>query len=279
MQLTLQAPAKINLSLRILRKREDGFHELTTRMAPVAVFDTITVEHLGEGDDVTLTCSDPNLTTGEDNLMIKAIRALHQATGRPCRWRMHLDKVIPSGAGLGGGSSDAAAVLRAANQLGGYNLPIDRLAQIAGSIGSDIPFFLYDSVCDATGRGESITPIDFPWKLRVLLIKPPFGIPTPWAYKNWAGSTPLPGVPYDPQVCPWGEMINDLERPVFQKHLLLPTLKTWLLKQPGVAAAMMSGSGATMFAMLNDKADGQALSQATREFCGDTTWVRLTETL
>lgn len=271
----LRAPAKLNLSLRILGKRSDGFHELTTRMAPLDIHDEIDIQRLGEGDQIDFTCSDPTLPADESNLMIKAYRALQRAAGANGHWRMYLEKHIPSGAGLGGGSSDAAVVLETVNSLLPTPLSLAELAHVAGEVGSDVPFFLHHAVCDASGRGERVTPVGFSWWLQVLLIKPPFGIPTPWAYQRWSASKELKGVLYSPQSCPWGEMVNDLERPVFEKHLFLPALKMWLLEQPGVAAALMSGSGATMFAILKDGINPQPLLEAARTYCGDSSWIRL----
>jgi 4-diphosphocytidyl-2-C-methyl-D-erythritol kinase len=277
--LVLAAPAKINLWLRILGKRDDGFHTVETRMCPLSIADKVTIEALPAGESSRLTCSDASLPVDESNLALKALRAFEGRTGILRGWHVHLDKHIPSGAGLGGGSSDAAAVLRGLNELTGIPLSVDELCTIAGAIGSDIPFFIHGRVCDATGRGEIVAPAEFPHSLTVLLIKPPFPIPTPWAYKNWSSSTEIPGIRYTVQACPWGEMVNDLERPVFQKHLLLPTLKMWLLDQPETRAALMSGSGSTMFAIVDDEAAGQALARRTQDWCGDTTWIRLSHTV
>jgi 4-diphosphocytidyl-2-C-methyl-D-erythritol kinase len=112
-----------------------------------------------------------------------------------------------------------------------------------------------------------------------VLIKPPFSIPTPWAYKNWSTSKELPGVLYSPQICPWGEMVNGLERPVFEKYLLLPTLKNWLLEHSGVRAALMSGSGSTIFAITETDVQAAAIAAEARQYVGDTSWVTATRTL
>ncbi|MBL9115723.1 MAG: 4-(cytidine 5'-diphospho)-2-C-methyl-D-erythritol kinase [Verrucomicrobiaceae bacterium] len=277
--MTLFAHAKINLSLRILGKRADGFHEVVTRMAPLQLHDVVTVEPIEETDRILITSNDPDIPTDGSNLMAKAASALAEELGIHHGWRMHVEKHIPFGAGLGGGSSDAAAVLIAINQILRLGLSVAELARIGGRIGSDVPFFLFGGVCDATGRGEEISPVDFPWQFDILLVKPPFGIPTPWAYKAWADSKVATGVDFTPQVLPWGEMVNDLERPVFQKHLMLPILKQWLREQLGVRAAMMSGSGSTIFAVLEDGVDGLALQKLVQEFCGDSTWVCLTRSM
>lgn len=277
--LHLISPAKINLWLRILSRRADGFHELETRMCPINVTDDVLIspENVGKS---SLSCSDPTLPTDESNLAMKALRSFETRTGIRKSWQIHLEKRIPHGAGLGGGSSNAAAVLLGLNQLCDCPLSLTELSELAAQLGSDIPFFLYQTVCDASGRGENITPAaNFESPLHLVLIKPPFGISTPWAYQHWAGSQPLAGVPYDPQPTPWGEMVNDLERPVFEKWLLLPALKTWLLAQDETTAALMSGSGSTMFAITGNEADSRVLAAKAREFCGESTWVKVAQTL
>lgn len=277
--MTLLSPAKINLSLRILGKRADGFHDLETRLVRLAFGDTVEIERLGDGQKVAFTCSDPTVPSDESNLALRALRAFESRAGRQSSWRIHLEKRIPHGAGLGGGSSNAATVLRAANELCGAPLSQPQLLELAAQIGSDVPCFLLDSVAaDGTGRGEIVTPAEFPHQLPLLLIKPPFPIPTPWAYKRWADSKELPGVLYAPQLCPWGAMVNDLERPVFEKHLLLPSLKTWLLDQGEVHAALMSGSGSTMFAVTHSAAQAADLAEKARAWCGDTSWFQVTHT-
>lgn len=278
--LELSSPAKINLWLNILGKREDGFHEVETRLCKVAIADTVTVELLGPGNTVELTCSEQGIPLDESNLATKAIRAFEASAQQTHSWRIHLEKRIPSGAGLGGGSSNAAAVMRAANELTGHPLALPDLLTIAGGIGADVPCFLLDEpAADGTGRGEQVIPVEFPWQLPLVLIKPPFPIPTPWAYKRWASSLELPGVPYGPQHCPWGTMVNSLERPVFEKYRLLPALKSWLLGHGTVRAALMSGSGSTMFAITETDADAAALADEARLWCGDTAWVQATQTL
>lgn len=277
--MTYHSPAKINLWLRILGKREDGFHEVQTRLCRLALGDTVEVEHLGAGSSVKLTCSEPTVPLDESNLAMKALRAFEGRCGRQCSWRIHLEKKIPAGAGLGGGSGNAATVLRACNELAGSPLSQSELIELGAQIGSDVPCFLLDTpAADGAGRGEQVTPADFPWQLPLVLIKPPFPIPTPWAYKRWAGSAEIRGVLYSPQICPWGEMVNDLERPVFEKYLLLPSLKTWLLEQPDTRAALMSGSGSTMFAVVETPAQAAELAEKAREWVGETAWIQTTQT-
>jgi 4-diphosphocytidyl-2-C-methyl-D-erythritol kinase len=275
----LPAHAKVNLWLRVLGKRPDGFHEVDTRMCPIALADEVSVEDAASGE-TRLTCSDPTIPTDESNLALKALRGFEKASGLSLAWHIHLEKRIPHGAGLGGGSSDAATVLQAVNRLSGSPLSPAQLHEIAASLGSDVPFFLHGRACDASGRGEVLAPVrNFPWELPLVLIKPPFGISTPWAYQRWAGSVELKAVNYGAQNCPWGPMVNDLERPVFQKWLMLPALKSWLLEQPETLAALMSGSGSTMFAVCHSGDSAGALAVKAREYCGETTQVIVTRSV
>jgi 4-diphosphocytidyl-2-C-methyl-D-erythritol kinase len=270
-EITLQAPAKTNLWLRILRKREDGFHEIATRIAPLSLHDEVTLTE-ATGKAVKLTCSDPTVSVDESNLAVKAVRALESRIGRRFGVRIHLEKKIPHGAGLGGGSSDAATVLKGLNDLFSLNLSAGELAETGAAIGSDVPVFIYDRVCDCTGRGEIVAPVEFPWELPVFLMKPPFGVPTPWAYQRWAESEEIVGVPYAPQICPWGVMENDLERPVFAKYLLLARMKKWLLDQREVHAAVLSGSGSSLLAVLIHNDSGRVLEERARQTFGQTLW-------
>ena len=277
--MTFHSPAKINLWLRILGKRPDGFHEVQTRLCRLALGDTVEIEHKGAGTAVALTCSDPTVPLNESNLAMKALRAFESLTGKQSSWRIHLEKQIPAGAGLGGGSSNAATVLKGVNELAGSPLTQAQLIELGAQIGSDVPCFILDSpAADGAGRGEQVTEVDFPWQLPLVLIKPPFPIPTPWAYKRWVDSQEIPGVLYAPQLCHWGAMSNDLERPVFEKHILLPTLKTWLLEQSEVRVALMSGSGSTMFAITETPSQSAEVAAKAREWCGETSWVQSTLT-
>lgn len=274
----LSSPAKINLWLRILGRRPDGFHEVETRLCKINLADTVLLERIGDGRSLELTCNVPGVPLDDSNLAFKALRAFEQRVGKTQAWRIHLEKRIPFGAGLGGGSSNAAAILRVANELMGYPLALQDLLEIAGGIGADVPCFLLDTpAADGTGKGELVTPVDFPWRLPVVLIKPPFPIPTPWAYQRWKDSQEIKGTLYAPQICPWGEMVNGLERPVFEKYRLLPALKNWLLQQKGVQAALMSGSGSTMFAITQTSADAAEVAAAARVWCGSTAWIQATE--
>ncbi len=271
----IAAPAKTNLWLRILGKREDGYHEIETRMVALGLADRLRLQWRDDGQ-VVLRCSDPSLPTGGDNLVVKAVRALERHTGRSFGVGIDLEKHIPHGAGLGGGSSDAAAVLRALNEMASLHLSAPELAAVGAMIGSDIPFFLYDRPCDCRGRGEIVEPVpagEAPPSLRVFLHKPAFGIAASWAYRRYAESRECVGFSYSGQPGPWGELINDLERPVFEKFPVLGEMKSWLLARPGVCAALLSGSGSTMLAVLEEGADADELTRETLARYGENGWI------
>lgn len=260
--LTLQAPAKLNLSLRVLAKRDDGFHEIDTLMVKLpGLADEI---QFTEAAEFSFRCDDPSIPSDEGNLVVKAVRAYEAAAGVSCKHAVFLRKVIPHGAGLGGGSSDAAATLLGLNRLHQFPLGVEALTELSGTLGSDIPFFMSTGAARCTGRGEKITPVPSPPPLPVLLLKPDFGVATPDAYRRWSHSNELHGIQYAAQDIDGISLVNDLERPVFQKHRFLAELKQWLLERDETAAALMSGSGATVFAVLKEGADAEALAKAAR---------------
>ena len=275
-EVTLFSPAKINLWLRVLGRREDGFHEVATRMLRLSLGDEVTIRMRSAGDSLKIRCSDPTVPTDGTNLVAKALRLFQERTGVKGAWEIDLEKRVPAGAGLGGGSGNAAVVLRGANELTGGLLSQEALVEMAGGIGADVAFFALDeAAADGTGRGERVVPVASPGPITMVLIKPPFPVATPWAYQRWRDSQEMPGVLYAPQITPWGELVNDLERPVFEKYLLLPSLKTWLLRQGECRGALMSGSGSTMFAITKDGVDGEILAERVRGYVGESAWVQV----
>ena len=270
----LFAPAKINLSFRILRRREDGFHEIETLMAPISLEDELTIEPNESGNGLEFSSDDPSLSSGNDNLVVRAARSFFAEINEEPRVQIALQKKIPHGAGLGGGSSDAASTLLGLNQFHGGRVAPARLTNLAAALGSDVPFFLVRSAARCRGRGELVERVEPLPPLPLLLLKPEFGVPTPWAYSRWNDSRELPGVDYAVQKV--GELVleNDLERPVFEKHLFLARMKGWLRAQPEVVAALLSGSGSTMFAVLREAAAADELANRARENLDQTLWIR-----
>jgi 4-diphosphocytidyl-2-C-methyl-D-erythritol kinase len=251
--MTIDAPAKVNLTLRVLGRRDDEFHEIETLMVPITLADRLEIS-LRADSDIRLTCTDPSVPSDASNLGHRAAVAFAEHTGMKFGVDIHIEKKIPHGAGLGGGSSDAAAVLVALNRLLATKIRTEELERIAATLGSDIPFFIRSQPAICRGRGEIIEPFEGLPPADILLVKPPFPIPTPWAYQAWANSEKLSAT--FQQFHGSIYLVNDLEAPVFSKYLLLPVLKSALRAHPAVSAAMMSGSGSTIFAILRDSAEG-----------------------
>ncbi len=268
----LLAPAKINLSFQVKGRRPDGFHEIETVMAPIALADRLTIERAGDDGQVHFSCDDPSLPGGDDNLVVRAANLFRERTKVTDGISIALEKKIPHGAGLGGGSSDAAATLLALDEMFETGLPEEELLALAAALGSDVPFFIVRSAAVCRGRGELVTRISLETKLRLLLLKPDFGVPTPSAYAGWKNSRELPGVDYSRQAFAGLEFVNDLERPVFEKFIFLARLKTWLRGQPEVAVALMSGSGSTLFAVLRDGVEAEELASRARTKIDPTLW-------
>jgi 4-diphosphocytidyl-2-C-methyl-D-erythritol kinase len=266
------APAKINLSLKILGRRNDGYHELDTFIAPVSLCDEIKITRRSARTGIEFRCNDPSVPQGDDNLAVRAAKVFFTATGIEPRISISLKKKIPHGAGLGGGSSDAASVLLALNDLFETKLPREALTEMAEPIGSDAPLFIFQSAALCKGRGEIVTPVKLKDRLHVLLLKPGFGVSTPEAYSYWQRSQEIPGVHYKAQEFADLTFVNDLERPVFEKFVFLAQLKMWLLNQSEVGAALMSGSGSTLFAVMRENADADSLVKRAKTALDPELW-------
>src|SRR5206468_9078668 len=193
------APAKINLSLKILGRRSDAFHEIETVIAPISLYDEIKVEKRSGNTGIVFRCDVPSVPQGDDNLVVRAAKAFVAKAKIDAAISIELQKKIPHGAGLGGGSSDAASTLLALNELFETNLAREALAKMAEMVGSDVPFFIFQSAAVCKGRGEFVTPTRLREQLAVLLLKPEFGVPTQWAYSRWRDSREIPGVSYGTQ--------------------------------------------------------------------------------
>src|SRR5438477_2663451 len=275
----VSAPAKINLSLKMLGRRSDGFHEIETLIAPISLCDEIKIDKIDSGREIKFHCDDPSVPMGDGNLVVRAANLFFSATKLQVGISIELKKKIPHGAGLGGGSSDAATTLLALNQLFETNLARDQLAKLGSTIGSDVPFFIFESAALCRGRGELVTPTELPERLSLLLLKPDFTVPTTWAYSRWHDSREIPGVTYAAQEFLGQTFVNDLERPVFEKFIFLAQLKMWLLRQPEVGVVLMSGSGSTIFAVLRNKQDAEAIAERVRDQLDPELWTCACETL
>lgn len=267
----VRAPAKVNLSLRIVGRRADGYHELDSIFVPVSVFDELRVvcEPAGE-TAVSCVCPGHPELEGDGNLAAKAARGLLARLGLTARLVVELDKRIWTAAGLGGGSSDAAAVLRAINnELAtqcGPALPGEELAQLALSLGADVPFFLEPRPARAQGIGDVLTPVTGMPTLHLVLANPGEPVSTAAVY---AGLGLEPGTRLDPSEQPTqldgslGQivalMVNDLEPPAVASCPRIARLKQQLCAE-GALAAAMSGSGATVFGLFPSAAAARGAS-------------------
>lgn len=251
-----KANCKINLGLDILRRRPDGYHDLETVMIPVrGLCDTLSFTPLSTPEPCFSSSGLVVDCPAEENLCIKSWQLMHKRYGIG-GLEIHLDKQIPFGAGLGGGSADAARVITAINEAWELNLPTEELEALAAELGSDTPFFIRNTPQLCRGRGEVMSPITLPiGGLWLLLVKPNEGISTREAY---AGVTPcVPDTPLcerlQAPVHTWQEcVVNDFERSIFPRHPRLAHIKESLLRA-GALYAAMSGSGSTLFGLFDQK--------------------------
>lgn len=292
--LTIDCPAKLNLFLAVTGRRTDGFHSLVSLVAPVAFGDRLSVELIPGAGESMLTCDDATLPTGNDNLVLRAAAAFARAAGWSGRARFALEKRLPAGAGLGGGSSDAAGALRGLNELLGRPLLAEELATVAAEIGSDCPLFLQPGAVVMRGRGELVTPLsaEVARRLRgrrVLIFKPDFGVATVWAYRALAAGAPntyvnptvaesrLAAWIGDPAAPLENLLGNSFEPVVFRKFLGMPVLLEELRSELGVPVTM-SGSGSACFALVPDGNDAvEEILSRIRAAWGAGTWHTLTE--
>ncbi len=244
-------------------------------MVPISLGDRLSVELTRDGG-VSFACNQPNVPAGKENLVVQAAALWLKEFGQGHGVRVFLHKEIPIGAGLGGGSSDAAATLLALRTLTGNPPSVEELVPLAAQLGSDIPFFLFRAPALCLGRGEQVTPIPWEEPLFGVLFYPGFRVPTAWAYSAY-DRDPAMGKPGP--VFFFGQLRNDLEKPVFRKFLWLPAAKTWLENQPEVEGALMSGSGSSLFALLSDPEQKESLIGKWHEVFGEEGWVKTFQVL
>jgi len=246
--LTLFSPAKVNLFLRVVGRRPDGYHDLSSLFQTISLGDTLSFQ-LAETD--SLTCTDKSLPVDGTNLVMKAVELFRRKTGLRFGVKIHLDKKIPSQAGLGGGSSNAATTLWALNRLLGDCVAVSELQAWSAEIGSDIPFFFSQGTAYCTGRGEVVEDVGMLGAVPLTIVKPPIGLPTPAVYARLRTMAPavhrtapredlelfLRGKPH---------YFNDLEAPAFAQEPTLAALKE-ALKRSGYKTVLMTGSGSAFF--------------------------------
>jgi len=267
----VEALAKINLGLKVLHRRPDGYHELRTVYQTISLADAIDVEFSPARRTSVEVASDADIP---DNIVLRAAHLALEAMRVAARVRFQLHKRIPMGAGLGGGSSDAAAVLLALPALARKPVPLARLLAIAAELGSDVPFFLTGGTALGTGRGEEVYPLPDAPPRRGLLVAPPVHVSTAEAYRSlarrlttggprniisifqswvWRETTGVAGQPA-PQFAG-----NDFEEAVFRRHPRLRSIKNALLRH-GAEPAALTGSGAAVYGVFRSREElGQAL--------------------
>ena len=262
----LIAPAKVNWTLEVLGRRDDGYHEVRTVMQTIDLCDEL---ELGPAGALALSVEGSHLPA-EDDLALRAARLLAEAAGRRPEVAISLRKRIPSAAGLGGGSSDAAAVLRGLDRLWGLGLGPERLAELGARLGSDVPFFVHGGTALAEGRGERITPLPEAPEVWMVLVAPPFKLPdktrrmygalTPADFRDGARTSALAnrlrqGGPIDDE---W--LHNAFERAAYQTFEGLAAYRDALLAA-GARRAHLAGSGPALFALAADEAEARAIAK------------------
>jgi len=253
----IRSYAKINWTLDVLHKREDGYHELRTIYQTVSLHDTISIADTD--GPIEIICDDPRVPCDETNLAFRAVAALRQATGSTRGARIEINKRIPVAAGLGGGSSNAAATLLGAGKLWQIDVGYGELIKIAAGLGSDVPFFLIGGTALGIGRGEEVYPIEQVKSEHLLLVNPGFAVSTPEAYARLSRLTrskaalnihftllAAKGISDLPLVA-----TNDLEEVVIATHQEIAEVKRRLVSL-GARHALMSGSGATVFGVFDN---------------------------
>ena len=245
--------AKINIGLHIVERRPDGYHNLETVFYPIPLHDVLEIVPSRQPDN-SLTCYGNDIDCPpEKNLVMKAVR-LMQAHYEVPPVDIYLQKIVPHGAGLGGGSSDAAFALTMLNEMFALGASDDELAALAATLGADCPFFVYNRAMMATGIGDVLTPIDLDLRgLTLFLVKPDVNVPTAVAYKR---VTPTPGTRDLPRLLAsppeqWGDAVaNDFEVSVFAEYPQLRSIKAALAAR-GALYTAMSGSGSAIFALFD----------------------------
>ena len=262
----LKAPAKINLFLKVMNRRPDGYHEIISLLQKVELFDIL---HLSrEGETIILSCAGSGLPEDQDNLVYRAAQAFLAATGEKAGIRIILEKNIPVAAGLGGGSSDAAAVVKGLNSLLETGLNQERLLQIARPLGADVPFFIQDcSASIVTGIGDCLEEFEPIGGLWLLLVNPGFGLSTKLVYENFpltTGANPyilarvreMQENQLEATPALFEEFGNDLEVVSIGRFPEIGDIKNEL-KQDGAVVSLMSGSGPTVFGLFSSEKEAQ----------------------
>ncbi len=271
-RLELNAYAKVNLGLDVLRRREDGYHELRMIMQTVDLYDTLTLEKTEESG-ISMTCNVEGLPCDERNLVYKSAKLMFDTYGLPGGIRMHLEKRIPMAAGMAGGSTDAAAVFNGINELYELGASKERLCELGVKIGADVPYCIVGGTALSEGIGEVLTQLPNVPDCIVLIAKPDFDVSTKYVYENLHANSLTYHPDIDAQVAAIraGDlagvikvMDNVLETVTEKKYTEITTIKK-VMEEHGAMRAMMSGSGPTVFGLYEDAQKAEEAAEAIRE--------------
>ena len=266
------APAKLNLGLHVCRRRADGYHDLETVFLRIPWADVLTAT---PADALTLTCTDPSLPTDRRNLCLQAAHRLAERYGVTAGAALHLEKRLPYGAGLGGGSSDAATTLRLLCRLWQLDLPDDHLRTLGAEVGSDVPFFITDAAAAyAEGRGERLlrlpeTGAAYTFPFALVVVVPPVVIATAEAYRhvrpNDRGRPDLRALVAANDLAAWRRaLVNDFEAWALEAYPAVAEVRRALV-EAGAGYAALSGSGAAVFGVFEQQAPATAAAEALRQ--------------
>jgi 4-diphosphocytidyl-2-C-methyl-D-erythritol kinase len=261
------SPAKVNLHLRVLRKREDGYHDILTLMQRISLYDEMVFSPIERG--IVITCPDSALPENEDNIVYRAAHTLLSDASHPGGIHITIKKKIPVAAGLGGGSSNAATTLITLNELFDLRYTAETLMKMGAALGADVPFFIFRKTAWATGIGDQLNAVRNVPLLWFVLINPSFEISTKMVYENLNFRLTEKVLKYrEFNLCAVEDMIkglcNDLEKVTFRLYPALQQLKNLLLKE-GAHGALMSGSGPTVFGIFTEKEGASKAEEALRK--------------
>lgn len=265
----IRAPAKVNLFLRVLGRRPDGYHLLDTLIVPVSLYDVIEIRRVPAKRQqpasarITIECDDPAVPAGEENLAYRAAQLFLEQIARPTSIHIHIQKRIPLGAGLGGGSTDAAATLLGLNRLFNLNVSEARLERLALRLGADVPFFIRARPARAHGIGERLRPIRGLVHFWLVILYPGFPVATASVYKKLRTklTKPRPGNSIATSLKRFDRLtdllVNDLESVTLESYPKIRILKEKLLRE-GAAGGLMAGSGSSVFGIFGSKGLAQS---------------------
>jgi 4-diphosphocytidyl-2-C-methyl-D-erythritol kinase len=266
----IRAPAKINLNLRVVGRRRDGYHLIDTIMLPVSLYDELEIRKIRSPVDnkktkdgmIEVSCDHPLVPGGEKNIVYRAARLIMQQTDKQQQVQIHIRKRIPVGAGLGGGSADAAATLIGLNRLLTVRLSAAKLEKLALSLGADVPFFIRARPARARGIGERLYPLHGIPSFWLVIVYPGFPVSTAWAFKKLPPTLTKPPVNTSiPTSLKRFDrlaklLVNDLESVTLKRYPKIQLLKDRLLHQ-GAAGSLMSGSGSSVFGIFSSRREAR----------------------